>query len=136
MSSVHFLGFIIEQGRLKADPEKIQAVVDWLVPTNQKQLQKFLGFANFYRPFVRNYSRIAAPLTQLTSSKLDFAWSPAVQIAFINLKSLFSSASVLIHPDAERQFIVEVDASDWGPSSPSAQSLTRGSTPVPSSPGS
>ena len=66
-STVTFLGHIIAQGQVRMDPEKVRAVMDWPKPENRKQLQRFLGFANFYRRFIRNYSRIAAPLTVLTS---------------------------------------------------------------------
>lgn len=52
VTTVSFLGYIIEQGNLRPDPAKVQAVVDWTVPTNRKQLQSFLGFANFYRCFI------------------------------------------------------------------------------------
>lgn len=114
VSTVSFLGFIIEQGQLKPDPEKIRAVQEWPVPTTCRNLQRFLGFAKFYRRFIKNYIRLAAPLTKLTSVKQAFVWSPAAQSAFDNLKQLFSSAPVLIHPNPELQFVVEVDASDSG----------------------
>lgn len=66
--TVAFLGFIIEQGQLLPDPSKIQAVAKWPTPTSRKQLQRFLGFANCYRRFVRDYSKVAEPLTWLTST--------------------------------------------------------------------
>ena len=113
-TSVDYLGFIVEKGQTRADPRKIQAVVDWLDPTSRKELQSFLGFANFYRRFIRNYSSIAEPLTRLTSPSKPFIWSPAARSAFQMLKGKFTSAPVLLHPDPERQFIVEVDASDTG----------------------
>lgn len=97
---------------MKTDPAKVKAVVEWPVPTLRKLLQRFLGFANFYRRFIRNYSQKAAPLTRLTSSKLLFIWSQEADAAFSKLKELFMSAPVLIHPDLSKQFIVEVDASD------------------------
>lgn len=59
----------MEQGQLK---EKIHSVVDWPVPENRKQLQRFLRFAYFYRRFIQDYSRIVAPLIKLTSTKLRF----------------------------------------------------------------
>lgn len=114
VSSVSFLGFIVEQGKLKADPAKVQAVPDWPTPTSRKQLQRFLGFANFYRRFVRNYSQVAAPLTRLTSTISPFSWTPDAQIAFEQLKHRFTTAPVLTHPDPGQQFFVEVDASDIG----------------------
>lgn len=63
--SVTFLGYVIESGQVKTDPEKIRAVAVWPIPENHKQLQRFLGFANFYLRFIRDFSRVAAPLTRL-----------------------------------------------------------------------
>lgn len=108
---VIFLGYIIGSRRVKADSEKIQAVVEWSRPTTLKQLQQFLGFANFYRRFIKNYSRVEAPLTRLISTSAQFIWTES---AFIKLKALFASVPVLIQPDPSLQFIVEVDASDSG----------------------
>ena len=112
--SVEFLGLIVEDGCIRPDPRKIQAVVDWPQPTTRRQLQGFLGFANFYRRFIRNYSRIAAPLNRLTSTLRPFVWTPAASAAFAALKERFTTAPVLLHPDPSRQFVVEVDASDVG----------------------
>lgn len=88
--------------------------MDWPVLENSKQLQRFLGFANFYRKFIRNYSTLAAPLTRLTSVRRVFEWSPEAEETFCLLKTKFSSAPILQVPDPERQFVVEVDASDTG----------------------
>jgi len=112
--SVTFLGFVLEGGQVKPSEDKIKAVLEWPVPENRKQLQRFLGFANFYRRFIRNYSQTALPLTSLTSVKKTFQWSPEAQTAFDKLKMLFSRAPVLIQPDSSKQFILEVDASDSG----------------------
>ncbi|XP_043985860.1 uncharacterized protein LOC122838896 [Gambusia affinis] len=113
-TSVSFLGFILEGGQVRPTEEKIRAVLEWPVPETRKQLQRFLGFANFYRRFIRNYSQTAQPLTALTSTRTPFSWTPEADTAFIQLKTLFSNAPVLIQPDPSRQFIVEVDASDTG----------------------
>ena len=72
MPSVSFLGYILEKGQVKADPAKIQAVTD--PPQSHKQLHWFLGFANFYRRFIRNYSQAVTPLTRLTSLSVPFVW--------------------------------------------------------------
>ena len=74
-------------------------VVDWPAPESRKQLQRFLGFANFYRRFIRKYSCVVAPLTWLTSTKLPYLWTPAAE---------------KVHPDPDLQYVVEVDASDDG----------------------
>jgi hypothetical protein len=83
-------------------------------PEKIRARKKLLGFANFYRRFIRDYRRVAAPLTRLTSPSLPYAWTPEADVAFSRLNRLFSSAPILIQPDTSRQFIVVVDASDTG----------------------
>ena len=113
-SSTTFLGFVSPQG-LIMDQTKVKAVLEWPIPTTTKKLQQFLGFANFYRRFIRNYSMTAAPLTSLLRGKpSSFPWTPAAQEAFSELKERFTTASVLTHPDPQLPFIVEVDASEVG----------------------
>ncbi|XP_075894338.1 uncharacterized protein LOC142896522 [Nelusetta ayraudi] len=114
VSSVAFLGYIIGQGSIEMDPAKVSAVTAWPIPESRKQLQRFLGFANFYRRFIRGYSTVAAPLTALTSSKVPFCWTTAADAAFQALKTRFTSAPILRMPDPDRQYVVEVDASDVG----------------------
>ncbi|KAF7646964.1 hypothetical protein LDENG_00179580, partial [Lucifuga dentata] len=86
VSSVKFLGYIIESGQVKADPDKIRAVAEWPKPESRKQLQHFLGYANFYRHFIRNYSRVASSLTWLTSPNTPFVWLDEADLAFNELK--------------------------------------------------
>lgn len=112
--SVTFLGYVLEGGQVRPTEEKIRAVLEWPTPENRKQLQRFLGFANFYRRFIRNYSQTAQPLTALTSTKVPFSWSPEAEAAFSQLKTLFANAPILIQPDSTKQFILEVDASETG----------------------
>ncbi|KAK7883026.1 hypothetical protein WMY93_029200 [Mugilogobius chulae] len=114
VSSVSFLGYVVSEGEIKMDPAKISAVRDWPTPTTRKQVQRFLGFANFYRKFIRNFSGIAAPLHALTSAKVRFQWTSQADAAFLRLKNAFITAPVLIFPDPSSQFVVEVDASDVG----------------------
>lgn len=102
-STVSFLGYVNAQ--------------DWMqmpAPTNLKQLQPFLGFASFYRRFIRNYSRLAALLTALTSTSTPFRWTLEVETPFMELKCHFVAAPVPIQPDTALQFIAEADASDTG----------------------
>ncbi|KAG1933640.1 retrotransposable element [Pimephales promelas] len=114
VQSISFLGSIISAEGVSMDSSKVRAVTDWPVPESRVALQRFLGFANFYRRFIRNFSQIAAPLSALTSARVQFSWTQEAQTAFDRLKSLFSSAPILRTPDVSRQFIVEVDASEVG----------------------
>ncbi len=112
--SVPFLGFILSPDGIRMDPTKVKAVADWPTPDSHRAVQRFLGFANFYRRFIQNFSQVALPLTDLTSTKKRFCWSSQAQTAFESLKSRFISAPILNTPDPSRQFIVEVDASEVG----------------------
>ena len=112
--SVEFLGHVLEEGRVRANPKKVRAVEEWPGPTDRTQLRRFLGFANFYRRFIKGFSRVAAPLSTLTSTAIPFVWTPKAEEAFGALKGLFTTAPVLIFPDPGRQFIVKVNASDTG----------------------
>ncbi|KAL0163498.1 hypothetical protein M9458_039251 [Cirrhinus mrigala] len=101
-----FLGFVISAQGVAMDPQKLEAVRSWPLPTSLKQLQRFLGFANFYRRFIRGFSSTAAPLTALTKpSRGEFHLTPEAIQAFRTLCHQFTSAS---------PFVVEVDASDVG----------------------
>lgn len=95
-------------------PAKIQSITKWLTPATWNELQQFLGFTNFYRRFISDYSKVAAPLTELTSTHLPFSWTERPKAAFSRLKRLFTSASMLANPDPAQQVVVEMDASDTG----------------------
>lgn len=128
--SVTFLGSVISAEGIRMDPSKVRAVTEWPVPDSRVALQRFLGFANFYRRFIRNFSQVATPLSALTSTKTRFSWSETAQNAFDCLKALLTSAPILITPDATRQFVVEVDASEVGVGA--IHPLIRSCIPVPS----
>ncbi|KAK3557853.1 hypothetical protein QTP86_003254 [Hemibagrus guttatus] len=82
---------------------------------NVRELQRFLGFANFYRRFIRNYSSVAGPLTSLLRGKPKrLAWTDQARAAFQQLKESFTSAPILRHPDPDLPFVEEVDASSKG----------------------
>ncbi len=114
-SSVKFLGYHIDQYGIKMDEGKLTAIRNWPIPTSIKELQRFLGFANFYRRFIQNYSSIASPLTDLLKLKPKLlSWTPSATEAFNTLKETFITAPILVHPDPDKAFVVEVDASTTG----------------------
>ena len=123
--SVAFLGFVISPGVVQMDPGKVEAVTGWAVPSSRRELQRFLGFANFYRKFVDNYSSVAALLTALTSTKVRFLWNKDAESAFSTLKTMFTTAPVLAIPNPSSQFIVEVDASGTGVGAVLSQRLAK-----------
>ena len=77
-----FVGCMVSPAGIGMDPAKITPILDWPVPTSVKHVQSFLGFANFYRKFIHNYSSLAAPLTTLTKKSVRFTWSAAASAAF------------------------------------------------------
>jgi len=108
------------------DLSKVRAVLEWPHPDSLKQVQRFLGFANFYRRFIRGFSSIAEPLTALTrKSSTPFQWTEKANQAFERLKQLFTSTPILTLPDPELPFIIEVDASDVGVGAVLSQRATR-----------
>lgn len=93
--TVSFLGHIVRKNFLKMDPSKVSTVTEWPVSTTPNQLQRFLGFANFYRRFICSLSMVAALLTALTSVKTPFQWMPTAEGPFNSLKHIYTSAPIL-----------------------------------------
>jgi RNase H-like domain found in reverse transcriptase len=110
---IEYVGYIVSPAGLSMDPAKIQAIEDWLIPRTVKEVQSFLGFANFYRRFIRNFASISKPLTTLTKKTVDFAWSSACQSAFEFLKMQFNSSSILAHFHPDCATVIETDTSDY-----------------------
>jgi hypothetical protein len=98
---------------MSPDKTKSIRVRSWKIPQTRKAVRSFLGFTNFYRKFIRNYSKIAKPLTDLTKTTEHFVWSNEALTSFETLKNAVTSAPVLKHPDPTRPFILETDASDF-----------------------
>jgi len=80
---VEFLGYVIGRDRIKMAKEKVEAILEWKPPKSLTEVQSFLGFANFYRRFIQDYSRVARPLTELTKKKKkeEWSWNPGRQLS-------------------------------------------------------
>ena len=108
------------------DPVKTQTIRNWASPRSVKEVQRFLGFANFYRKFIRGFGTVAAPITALTKGGVPFIWTPQAEGAFRLLKERFSSAPILALPDPSLPFVVEVDASNVGVGAILSQRISDG----------
>ena len=127
---VEFLGVIVGKGHIKMDPLKVQAITDWPVPRNLQQLRKFLGFGNYYKDFIDHYSSISRPLHDLTKKDVPWHWNDEQNIAFNTLKKIFTSYPVLRHPDPNKQYIVDTDASLFAVGATISQDFPDGRHPV------
>uniref|UniRef100_A0A8C5LUM7 Gypsy retrotransposon integrase-like protein 1 n=1 Tax=Leptobrachium leishanense TaxID=445787 RepID=A0A8C5LUM7_9ANUR len=95
------------------DKTKTKAIEEWPIPANRKGVQCFLGFCNFYRKFIRNFSSIVKPLNELTRITIPFSWNSQAQKAFEKLKEHFVTAPILSLPDPSTPYSIEVDASNY-----------------------
>jgi len=110
MEEIPILGVVVGKGQVKMEQEKIKAVKEWNTPTKIKDVESFLGFANFYQRFIHNFSHTAKPLNELKGKK-EWKWEKKHQEAFEELKEKITSQLVLSLPRKEGKFRVETDAS-------------------------
>ena len=126
---VQYLGHLVSAEGIRTDPEKISRVRDWVRPTNRKEVLQFLGFAGYYRRYVKGYSSMAAPLYRLTSGDprkkkrgaqkspgpgQPFLWTTECEVVFQLLKEKLVDAPVLGYPDYSLPFLLQTDASGEG----------------------
>jgi transposase InsO family protein len=111
--TIEYLGFIVSNGHIKMDPEKVSGIMNWPQPANVKKVQSFLGFCNFYRRFIKDYSTIARPLFDLTKKDIPFVWGTAQQQAYDALLHAFTTAPLLALPDPTKPYRLITDASDF-----------------------
>jgi len=108
-----FLGLLLSIEGLKMDPRKVQAVVEWPTSTNLTQVQFFVDFCNFYRRFIKDFSKIVRSLVRLTQKEVIFEWDQACQTIFDHMKKRMTEVPILRHFDQNREAILETDSSDY-----------------------
>jgi len=111
--SAEYLGYILFPSDFTMSNDKVKIIQDWLEPKKVKDIQFFLGFANFYGQFIFNYSDIVIPLTRLTQKDIPWRFNSFCHDAFNSLKKAFTSAPILTYWIPNVELIVETDASDY-----------------------
>jgi len=127
---VEYLGVLIGNGSVKMDPIKVQGISEWPTPLTVKDVRSFLGFCNFYRAFIKNFSDIARPLNNLTCKNEQFIWTKERNDAFLRLKTVCAGYPVLRTPDWSKQFVMETDASGYALGVVIAQEFKDGVHPI------
>src|SRR3989441_6228900 len=110
-AEINFLGHKINGEGVSVDEKKVEVVKTWPVPKNVKELQSFLGYCNYYRKFLRGYSKKTIPLNRLLQKDVRFKWTMDCQQAYEHLKELMITTPVLIHANLHKQFVLTTDAS-------------------------
>lgn len=112
-TEVTYLGLIVSTKGISMDPKKVACIQEWPTPHSVRDIQGFLGFANFYRRFIPEFSRLAAPLTHLTKKDVKFLWDDICENSFNRIKRAFKDGIMLSHFDPKRKTVLETDASDY-----------------------
>ena len=111
---VEFLGMVVKEGHITVNRKKIQKILDLNPPRTLRQLRGFLGMASYYWKYIKDYSRVAAPLIALTKQDKDYRWDGSCDRAFRDIKTLLSSEPILTLPNQRDPFILAVDFSYEG----------------------
>src|SRR5258708_13018592 len=127
---VEYLGVIIGQEKVEMDPVKVEGIAKWPTPITVKDICSFLGFCNFYRSFIANFSAIARPLKELIKKLNEWKWGADEEASFDTLKDLCCSYPVLCSPDWTKQFYMDTDASDFALGVIISQEFTDGQHPI------
>jgi len=111
-TKVDYLGVILSQNSVEADPIKIKGVADWPEPRDRREVRQFLGFCNFYRRFIPGFAKVAKPLTELTGKK-EWKWKDEEKDVFNKLKNKMINPPILAIPNNKRKMRLETDASGY-----------------------
>jgi hypothetical protein len=127
---ISFLGHVVTADGISMEESKLKAVMDWPAPKDIQQLRAFLGLAGYYRKFVKSFSSLALPLTELLKKDNGFVWSEKCQQSFNTLKKAVTSAPVLILPDPDVEYVLDCDSSGYGIGAALMQDQGRGLQPI------
>ncbi|MBW0584071.1 hypothetical protein O181_123786 [Austropuccinia psidii MF-1] len=130
VSSVEYLGYVVSSEGLKMDQAKVQQILNWPPPRNLKALQSFLGFANFYHRFIKNYSKKISSITGFLKKYSFFPLNEESLSQFHQLKEAFTTAPVLSHFNPSLPTIVETDACDYALGAVLSQVSDSGKHPI------
>ncbi|WVZ76553.1 hypothetical protein U9M48_024518 [Paspalum notatum var. saurae] len=114
LREVSFLGHFLSEKGVAVDPSKVEDVLNWKQPETVTEIRSFLGLSGYYRRFIKDFSKIAKPMTSLTKKNVKYLWDPKCEEAFTSLKKSLTSAPVLAQPDVTKPFDVYCDASGNG----------------------
>ena len=112
-TEVSFLDVILSTKDLRMNSKKVQDIVNWVRSICIKKMQVFVDFCNFYRRFIKAFSKLAKPLTRMIKKEADFEWIDLVNEAFEALKKQMIETSIFRHYDRSRKTILKIDFSDW-----------------------
>ena len=127
---ISFLGHRFTSEGVKMDQEKVKAMMEWPVPKSPTEVLSFLGLAGYYRRFVKNFSKIAAPISDLIKKDIPYVWTEKQQNAFETLKHQLSTAPILISPDPSLPYTVTTDASGFAVGAVLTQDQGHGQQPI------
>jgi hypothetical protein len=127
---VEFLGHRVGRDGVRMMEDKVQAIREWPTPRSVRDVRVFLGTAGYYRKFIRDFSAIAAPLSDLTKDGISFAWAEPHEQAFRRLKEAIAQGPVLILPDPSLPFVVHTDASGFAVGAVLQQDQGKGLQPI------
>lgn len=112
-TNLKFLGVILSEAGVSVCPDKLEAIKRMLPPKNTKGIKTFLGMTGFFRRFIKNYAKIAAPLTVLLKKDATFSWGSEQKTAWETLRQVLTESPTLIHPDVHKKFTLMTDASSY-----------------------
>ena len=114
MEEIAFLGHVVSKHGVQPDSSKVKAILQWETPKSVTEVRSFLGLAGYYRRFVKDFSMVAKPLTNLLRKNVPFGWSPQCEQSFEELKRRLTTTPILALPSEIGGFVLYTDASRMG----------------------